>query len=244
MAEVVNMPRLSDTMEEGTVAKWHKQVGDKVEEGDLLAEIETDKATMDYESFQEGTLLHIGVQEGETAPVDSLLAILGEEGQDYQDLLSEGKEASSKSKESEEQSEDQEEEPRTAASGPEVPQGNEGRIKASPLARKLAQEKGVDLNQLRGSGEGGRIVKRDVDEYAPQATPAQAAPAQSAPVAEPPSDLTYEEVNVSQMRKTIARRLGESKFSAPHFYLTLDIDMDGAIAARKQLNTLAEEKIS
>lgn len=265
MAEIVKMPRLSDTMEEGTVAKWHKQKGDQVEEGDLLAEIETDKATMDYESFQEGTLLHIGVEEGETAPVDNMLAILGEEGEDISELLEGGdsgksaekqeqeekeeepeqekEEQKEESAESKDKSTDQPEEDKSASGDGE----RDGRIKASPLAKKLAEEKGIDLKEVKGSGEGGRIVKRDIDEFKPQQQKesAAAAPAVNLGSAgDAPEGLSYEEANVSQMRKTIARRLAESKFSAPHFYLTLDIDMDEAIAARKRINEVAEEKIS
>lgn len=258
MAEVVTMPRLSDTMEEGTVAKWHKKIGDNVSEGDLLAEIETDKATMDFEAFQEGTLLHIGVDEGETAPVESILAILGEEGEDISDLLegkgqeseeADEKEESEEQKESESKSDDSDKE-----SGEEKSQEQSGdsstaqegeRLKASPLAKKLAEEKGIDLKQVKGSGEGGRIVKRDIDEFKPAAKQEAAAPqVNMASAGAAPEGMEYEEVNVSQMRKTIARRLSESKFSAPHFYLTLDIDMDAAIAARKQINEVAPEKIS
>ena len=269
MAEIVNMPRLSDTMEEGTVAKWHKQVGDKIEEGDLLAEIETDKATMDFESINEGTILHIGIGEGETAPVDSVLAIVGEEGEDYKHLL--GDDSGSDDQKSEEKSEPSTES-KDAKSGEEDSTGQKStstsdsgasdsepapasvtedgkRIKASPLARKLAKEKGVDISQIQGTGEGGRIVKRDIDQYEPSKAPAAAATEQPKPaVAQPdqsaPEGLSYEEVNVSQMRKTIAKRLSESKFSAPHFYLTLEIDMDKAIKARKEVNAIAESKIS
>lgn len=267
MAEVVNMPRLSDTMEEGTVAKWHKQVGDAVEEGDLLAEIETDKATMDFEAFQEGTLLYIGVEEGGTAPVDNILAILGEEGEDYKQLLEgEGQEAkgandsqddssSPKEESAPEESSSPAEESSAKASQPseskaseEAPsQTTEGRIKASPLAKKLAEEKGITLAEVKGSGEGGRIVKRDIDEFKPkeqEKAPAASPQVDLASAGEAPQDMQYEEINVSQMRKTIARRLSESKFSAPHFYLTMDIDMDEAIQARKKINELSEEKIS
>ncbi len=244
MAEVVNMPRLSDTMEEGTVAKWHKQIGDKVEEGDLLAEIETDKATMEFEAFQEGVLLHIGVDEGNTAPVDSILAILGEEGEDVSALVNGGGEPAPQA---EAAAPVKEEAPATPAApvaeeaAPVVVNGD--RLKASPLARKLAEDKGVDLNTVKGSGEGGRIVKRDIDNYqAPAVSSAPQVNMASAGAAAP--GMAYEEHPVSQMRKTIARRLSESKFSAPHFYLTLDIDMDQAIEARKNINAVAEAKIS
>lgn len=252
MAEVVTMPRLSDTMEEGTVAKWHKKVGDKVSEGDLLAEIETDKATMDFESFQEGTLLHIGIEEGSTAPVDSILAILGEEGEDISGLL-DGDSGSAKTESKEEKSEDKNtEEKKESVSKDEKEEGSsekkestseksssdaDGRIKASPLAKKMAADKGIDLNKVKGSGENGRIVKQDIDNYKESAPSAAAAAVVGA-------EESYEEVTVSQMRKTIAKRLSESKFTAPHFYLTLDIDMDAAIEARKSINSIAESKIS
>lgn len=242
MAEVVSMPRLSDTMEEGTVAKWHKKVGDKVEEGDLLAEIETDKATMDFEAFQEGTLLYIGVEEGSTAPVDSILAILGEKGEDIKALIDGGGEE----KKEEEKQEAAAEAPQAPEAGKETesapaqPEG--GRIKASPLAKKLAEDKGIDLAKVRGTGENGRIVKRDIDEY-------KAVEQETAPAGTPAQQISfgesgYEEVQVSQMRKTIAKRLAESKFTAPHFYLTLEIDMDNAMTARKAINASGDVKIS
>lgn len=241
MAEVVTMPRLSDTMEEGTVAKWHKKVGDQVSEGDLLAEIETDKATMDFEAFQEGKLLHIGIDEGATAPVDSILAILGEEGEDISTILT-GNGAQDKEEDKAEENQPEAKEEVQVTESPAVPaQSSEavldgGRLKVSPLARKLAEDKGIDLHQVTGSGESGRIVKRDIDEFKPSATAASASPAMSSG--------GYEDVPVSQMRKTIAKRLAESKFSAPHFYLTLEIDMDAAIAARKSVNEISDTKIS
>jgi len=257
MAEIINMPRLSDTMEEGTVAKWHKQVGDKVEEGDLLAEIETDKATMDFESFQEGTLLYIGIEEGNTAPVDSILAIVGEEGEDYKPLLensdpgaststqeqesAEG-ESTSKEQKEEDSSQPAPQEKNNQSSSSEVTEGH--RLKASPLARKLAEEKNIDLKQVTGSGEGGRIVKRDIDEYKAESSATATAPKPAVAPSSARSSDSYEEVAVSQMRKTIARRLSESKFTAPHFYLTVEIDMDAAIKARKEINALAETKVS
>lgn len=258
MAEVVNMPRLSDTMEEGTVAQWHKKIGDKVEEGDLLAEIETDKATMEFEAFQEGVLLHIGVEEGDTAPVDSILAILGEEGEDISSLLKGGDSSSAeaeteKKEESkpEDKSKDKQEESSSASessakeTSSNESQSDNSRVKASPLARKLAEDKGIDINQVKGSGEGGRIVKRDVDEFkAPSASASSAPQVNMASAGAAPEGMSYDEVNVSQMRKTIARRLSESKFSAPHFYLTMDIDMDNAIDARKRINAVAPQKIS
>lgn len=234
MAEIVNMPRLSDTMEEGTVAKWHKKIGDSVSEGDLLAEIETDKATMDFEAFQEGTLLYIGVEEGNTVPVDSILAILGDKGEDVQALIDGGGSAPTE----ETASEPKAEEPSPAESKtPEATAvvSSNGRVKASPLAKKLASEKGIDISTVTGSGEGGRIVKKDIDNFKASSAPAQQVVTVSG---------GYEDIPVTQMRKTISRRLSESKFSAPHFYLTIDIDMDNAISARKAINEMAESKVS
>lgn len=236
MAEVVTMPRLSDTMTDGTVAQWHKKVGEKVEEGDLLAEIETDKATMEFESFQEGTLLYIGVEEGKTAPVDSILAILGEEGEDISAHLNGGG--------APEAAETQEENASVSAA-PEVaeakvtaaevkteatPVQNDSRVKASPLAKKMAEDKGYDLSAIQGTGDGGRIVKRDIESYQPSST-AGSTGTRTVTVGEE----SFEEIPVSQMRKTIARRLAESKFTAPHFYLTVDVDMDRAHAQREAL---------
>lgn len=234
MAEVVTMPRLSDTMTDGTVAKWHKKVGEAVQEGDLLAEIETDKATMEFESFQEGTLLYIGVEEGASAPVDSILAILGDKDEDVQALIAGGAQPSSSSdKEAATIKESVAEDAISAspAPAPTVSSNGETRVKASPLARKMAEDKGFDLAQIHGSGDGGRIVKRDVESYTPsQITPATATNRQEAFTGE-----FYEEFPVSQMRKTIARRLAESKFTAPHFYLTIDVDMDRAYNEREAL---------
>lgn len=256
MAEVVRMPKLSDTMEEGVVASWNKKVGDKVETGEVLAEIETDKATMDFESFEEGTLLHIGVKEGESAPVNAILAILGEEGEDISEILEKeksggGDEESSKEDKSDSDAEDsgsdQKDEKQKAQPQPakkqesekkkETPKTSSGRIKASPLAKKLAEDKGIDLEDVEGSGEGGRIVKRDIDDFKPKSkASAQAGAALG--------EESYSEENVSQMRKTIAKRLSESKFTAPHFYLTVEIDMDPLIAARKELNKHDDIKVS
>lgn len=242
MAEVVRMPKLSDTMTEGVVAEWHKKVGDHINSGDLLAEIETDKATMEFESFQEGTLLYIGVEKGNTAPVDSILAILGDKGEDISSILAEEKSAPAKA--------EVKEEPKAAEPKAEVKEmpapakveavpaapsvsSNDGRVKASPLARKIAEEKGIDINKVNGSGDGGRIVKADIDNFVPQATSSASVGIES-----------YTEEPVSQMRKTIARRLGESKFTAPHFYLTIEIDMDNAMAARKAINESGQAKVS
>jgi pyruvate dehydrogenase E2 component (dihydrolipoamide acetyltransferase) len=237
MAEIVKMPKLSDTMEEGVVSKWHKKVGDKVKSGDLLAEIETDKATMDFESFQDGLGLYIGVEEGKGAPVDSILAILGKEGEEYKSLINAAPASAAPVVESAPEV--------SVVASIEAPAAvstsvisNDSRTKASPLAKKIASEKGIDINQVSGSGDGGRIVKRDIENFSP------ASPAKSAVAYSPVGQESYTEENVSQMRKVIARRLAESKFSAPHFYLTIEIDMDNAIAARTSINAQGDVKIS
>jgi len=232
MAEIVRMPRLSDTMTEGTVAKWHKNVGDAISEGDLLAEIETDKATMEFESFQEGVLLHIGVGESETAAVDCILAILGEKGEDVSALI-EADSTPVAPEVKEEKTPVAEVKIEVAAiAAPVKKKSTDGRTVASPLAKRLAEEKGVDISSIPGSGDGGRVIKRDIDNY-------QAPLASSAAFQE-----SYSEEPVSQMRKVIARRLAESKFTAPHFYLSISVDMDNAIAARKAINALPDTKVS
>ena len=239
MAEVVRMPKLSDTMEEGVVAEWHKKVGDTVETGDLLAEIETDKATMEFESFQDGVLLHIGVEKGGAAPVDGILAILGEKGEDISSILS-----------AESATDEVVEGPTPEASkAPEtsvLPQvqntpatpspvsNNTGRVIASPLAKKLATDKGIEISSIQGSGDGGRIVKRDIDNYVPNANTAL----------NPVSSESFTDVPASQMRKSISKSLTKNQFSAPHFYLTIGLDMDNAIAARKSMNEISPVKIS
>jgi pyruvate dehydrogenase E2 component (dihydrolipoamide acetyltransferase) len=249
MAEIIYMPKLSDTMTEGVVAEWTKKVGDKVASGEVLAEIETDKATMEFESFYDGVLLHIGVEKGQTAPVNSVLAVIGQAGEDISTLLA-GTSAPAAAP--------VKEEPKPAATAPTpVPvaapvapaavtpapapvassNGN-GRVIASPLAKKIAEEKGIDIAAVAGTGEAGRIVKRDVDHYVPYT------PAQRSFTAAPAGEESFTDENISQMRKTIARRLAESKFTAPHFYLTLDIDMDNAMKARKSLNAMEGVKVS
>lgn len=247
MAEIVYMPKLSDTMTEGVVAEWHKKVGDKVESGELLADIETDKATMEFESFQDGTLLYIGVQKGETVPVDSILAILGEEGEDVDALIkAEQSKRSKEDKAAEEESKETPSETETPAiqeteavvSPQAIVSTSDGRVIASPLAKKLAIEKGIDINQVNGSGENGRIIKRDIDEFIP-GVQAQAAVTRTIGGSE-----GFTEEPVSQMRKVIANRLAESKFTSPHFYLTMEIDMDNAIAARKAINESGDIKVS
>ncbi|PTM15595.1 MAG: pyruvate dehydrogenase complex dihydrolipoamide acetyltransferase [Bacteroidetes bacterium] len=254
MAIVINMPRLSDTMTEGVVAKWHKQIGDSVNEGDLLAEIETDKATMEFEAFpgQEGKLLYIGTGEGESAPVDTVLAILGEDGEDIEALKGgEAPVVEEKTPVAEMPAplvpEPVVETPATiAASTPAaapVAIETDGSIKASPLARKLAADKGVDLSMVKGSGDHGRIVKRDIDSFNPAIHTSPQPGVASAPSV-PAGVESFTDTPVSQMRKVIASRLSESKNTAPHFYVTMDIDMDNAIAARKAMNAGGEVKIS
>lgn len=278
------MPKLSDTMEEGVVAEWHKKVGDKVEAGDLLAEIETDKATMEFESFQDGVLLHIGVEKGDSAPVDSILCILGEKGEDISDLLDGGgksdekkekkedtdkkdkkekdqkdsdagsdeseadkeekdakkdkSESDDKESESDEQKKsesksDSKSEENASAESPKR-STSDGRVIASPLAKRLASEKGIDISEVQGSGDGGRIIKKDIENYKPSAKSSSAKAGVAA------GTESYTEETVSQMRKTIAKRLAESKFTAPHFYLTMEIDMENAMSSRKAINAAIE----
>ncbi|MBR9854163.1 MAG: pyruvate dehydrogenase complex dihydrolipoamide acetyltransferase [Algicola sp.] len=249
--EIVTMPRLSDTMEEGTVASWLKSVGDDVEEGDILAEIETDKATMEFESFYSGTLLHIGIQEGEGAPVDSLLAIIGPKGTDVDAVLkSQASGGSSKNPPKKEESKEDASKAEESSNKTETTTVQNGqRIFASPLAKKIAEEKGVDLAQVKGTGDGGRIVKKDIENFKPsQSAPVAEKSAEPtttvAPVSIPVGEESIEEVKNSTMRKVIAKRLGESKFSAPHYYLTIEVDMDNAKASRSQINGLPDTKVS
>lgn len=249
--EVVTMPRLSDTMEEGTVAKWNKKVGDKVNEGDILAEIETDKATMEFESFYSGTLLYIGLEEGESAAVDSVLAVIGKNGTDPWTVKSAIESIKSEVVKSEkvktetpstvvdEQKESLKPAPAsTVVSPPAVSNANHnGRLIASPLAKKLAEEKGISLHQVQGSGDGGRIVKRDIENFKGSVG--------SYTVASGPIGVeSITELANSNMRKAIAKRLSASKFTAPHYYLGVELDMDNAIAFRHQFNTLPDTKIS
>lgn len=242
--EVITMPRLSDTMTEGKVAKWQKNVGDTVKEGDILAEIETDKAVQDFESEVNGTLLYQGVAEGDAAEVDKILAIIGPAGTDVSGVVSGGgkKAAAPKAEaKTETKSEDKKEEAPVAASS------TGERIAISPLAKKIAEDKGVDFSAIKGSGENGRIVKKDVENYQPSAKPAAEASAPKAVSAQPSVAFTpgedSETVN-SQMRNIIAKRLGESKFTAPHYYLTVEINMDKAIEARKEMNAVPDTKVS
>ena len=254
MAEIVRMPKLSDTMTEGVVATWHKKVGDEVESGELLAEIETDKATMDFESFQDGVLLHIGVETGATAPVDSILCILGKKGEDIKRILADAdKNVIIKDKESVPAPSSSPAPVEIAAPVapvapaapvapvapvpsplPATPLATNTRVIASPLAKKLADQLGLSLDRIPGSGEGGRVVKRDVENF-------KMAGATGMPVM---TQEKFTEVGVSQMRKTIARRLAESKFTAPHFYLSISVDMSNAMQARKAINDQGLYKVS
>jgi len=246
---VVTMPRLSDTMEEGTVATWLKKVGDNVEEGDILAEIETDKATMEFESFQSGTLLEIGLKEGESAKVDELLAIIGPAGTDVSGVaanFSAGGAAPEK-KEEAPKADAKKEAPKTATTSTTetkskapapTPVTENGRIFVSPLAKKLAEEKGINLTKVQGSGENGRIVKRDVENYEP------AAGAAAVGKFVPSGQEDFDDVDNSQMRKAIAKALTNSKFSAPHYYLSVEFDMENAMAFRAQFNSIPDTKIS
>ena len=249
--KVVTMPRLSDTMTTGTVATWLKKVGDKVSEGDILAEIETDKATMEFESFNEGTLLYIGIQEGETAPVDSVLAIIGPAGTDVSGIADNYSNASESEEDKSEDNEEKATESKKEESTTQTTSSssNGGRIFASPLAKQIAKDKGIDLSQVNGSGENGRIVKSDVENFKPStktAEPVAQAAATSNDVKPfvPAGEVYQEEIKNSQMRKVIAKRLAESKFTAPHYYLTIELDMDNAITSRNKINGLPDTKVS
>ena len=235
--KVITMPRLSDTMTTGTIATWLKKVGDIIKEGDILAEIETDKATMEFESFNSGTLLFIGINEGETAPVDSILAIIGPEGTDITGI------AENFGKEKTVTSEKKPEEVVVAITdtNPTINLSTD-RIFASPLAKQIAKEKGIQLSQIKGSGENGRIVKQDVENFIPNAIQLQEQPKVQQFV--PAGEMHTEVVKNSQMRKVIARRLSESIFTAPHFYLTIEVNMDEAIASRATINTIPDTKVS
>jgi pyruvate dehydrogenase E2 component (dihydrolipoamide acetyltransferase) len=250
--EIIKMPRLSDTMEEGTVASWLKKVGDDVEEGDILAEIETDKATMEFESFYTGKLLYIGIQEGESSPVDAILAVIGPEGTDVDAVLSNKSEGGKKKSTSGSKPENQKSEaqPEKKEVSKSVADGE--RIFASPLAKKIAADKGIDLAKVSGTGDNGRIIKKDIENYTPSSVPAASSSAKvesavaSQPVsmALPSGEEGTEEVKNSNMRKAIAKALGNSKFNAPHFYLTIEVDMDNAKASRAQINSLPDTKVS
>lgn len=225
-------------MEEGVLVSWQVKVGDSVKPGDVLAEVETDKATMDLENYEKGEILHLHVKEGATVPIDSIIAVIGKKGESFEDLLSAApepaKESNSEVKSTPAEPVPQEKTAPTQASAVSVPVSDGSRVKASPLARKLASDKGLNIATITGSGEGGRIVKRDVENFTPASTPVAAVSGRE----------SYTDIPVSQMRKTIARRLGESKFTAPHFYLTMEIRMDEAVRARTQMNEYSDVKIS
>ncbi|MEQ9393044.1 MAG: pyruvate dehydrogenase complex dihydrolipoamide acetyltransferase [Balneola sp.] len=252
MAIKIEMPKLSDTMEEGVIAKWNVKEGDKISAGDIIAEVETDKATMDVEAFDDGTLLKIIPQEGDAVPLGGLIAVIGEEGEDISDILDGagggGSSESSKSedsdkkeeKESEEKEEDKSEE--KTESKESSSESDNGRVKASPLAKKMAEDKGIDLTSVQGSGPDGRVVKKDIEEY--KGGSGLSKPSSSSTASKSFESLESKEVKVSQMRKVIARRLSESKFTNPHFYETIDIDMKAAMAARSSMNEANDVKIS
>lgn len=253
MQEVILMPRLSDTMTEGVIAEWHKKVGDTVKKGDLLADVETDKATMELESYKEGKLLYVGAQKGDKVPVNALLCIIGDEKKvDVDKIVAAAKGGGSAASQTAApaaqqgggQAQQQQAAPVQTETADEGATTENGRVKASPLARKLASEKGFDIAKIPGTGDGGRVIKRDVDNYQPAAASAPAAGKQPATAAVPAGQESFEDIPVSQMRKTIARRLSEIKFTAPEFYLTMEINMDKAVESRAKLNELSPVKIS
>lgn len=260
---VVTMPRLSDTMTDGTVATWIKKVGDKVGEGDILAEIETDKATMEFESFNAGTLLYIGIQEGESAPVDSVLAIIGPDGTDISGIAENYKDGKTASDDSKKESSDKNDSQKDieddhSNESSEEKHADDKRIFISPLARKIAEQKGFKISEIKGSGENGRIVKSDVENYQPAASQESAKAFTSEPAKTetaktesseikpyiPVGEVKTEEVKNSQMRKIIAKRLSESAFTAPVFYLTIEVPMDNAMSTRTTINSMPETKVS
>ena len=255
MAEIIRMPKMSDTMEEGVIASWLKKVGDEIKSGDILAEVETDKATMELESYDDGTLLHIGVKDGDSVPVDGVIAIIGEKGEDVNEIL---KDVDSDSSEVEEIKEIKEEST-PIEKVEEIKDDNkeiviteptkivselkDERIKASPLAKKLANEKGIDISNISGSGDGGRIIRKDIENYKDVSTSSND-PVKENTLPKIHSEESFEELPVTQMRKTISKRLAESKFSAPHFYLTMEVDMENCIEGRKKINESSDIKIS
>lgn len=254
-ASIIRMPKMSDTMTEGTIVAWHKKEGDTVKSGDVLAEVETDKATMDLEAYEEGTLLYIGVKEGSAVAVDEVIAVVGEKGADFKVLLQGGGQPAA-APQAEAPKEEAQPVTQSAPAETAGSNGHDSRVFASPLAKQIAKEKGVNLAEVQGSGPEGRIVKRDVETFQPAAKPAAApapaeqpaapksAPAAPAPQPAPVAQGDYEDIPVSQMRKTIARRLSESLFTAPHFYLTMEINMDKAMELRGKVNEVSPVKVS
>ena len=230
MAEIIRMPKMSDTMEEGVISSWLKKVGDQVKSGDILAEVETDKATMELESYDDGVLLHIGIKNGESVPVNGVIAIIGEKDEDIKEILKEEKTKEEETKEEE------------TIKIPEIDDiSKDNRLKASPLAKKIAEKKGINLTNIKGSGDGGRIVKKDIENDKEIISSRN-----STNIILPKTigEESFDEVPISQMRKTISKRLSESKFSAPHFYITMKINMDNCIEGRKKINETSEVKIS
>ena len=261
MAEIIRMPKMSDTMEEGVIAGWLKKVGDEVKSGDILAEVETDKATMELESYDDGFLLHVGVKDGESVPVDGVIAIIGEKGENIDDILKEvsNEQNNNEAVDAKDEKEEIVDEDNPVKENLEVKEEEEvkntedkiedinidfsnvsDRIKASPLAKKLASEKGVDISMVKGSGDGGRIIKEDIENF----KHSENIPTKEVKLPEIYYKESYEEIPVSQMRKTISKRLAESKFSAPHFYLTMEIDMDNCVEGRNKINETSDVKIS
>ena len=242
MAELIKLPKMSDTMTEGVIVRWSVKVGDTVKSGDILAEVETDKATMDMEVYAKGTVLQLLVEEGNAIPVDGPIAIVGAPGEDFQSLLSNAAASTPAANTSSSETVPSNTNIPTpsAQPAPVASTASDERLKASPLAKKIAAEKGIDLSAIAGSGENGRIVKKDLENAQVQSAQSAITPISTAPSGQE----SFTEVNVSQMRKTIAARLSESKFTAPHFYLTVEINMDKAVAAREQMNQISEVKIS
>lgn len=250
-AKVIRMPLMSDTMTEGKIIQWNKKVGDKVKADDSLAEVETDKATMDVVGYEEGTLLYIGVEAGKAAKINDIIAIVGKEGTDVSAFVEAEKNAEKNPPKTENKQAEKREEPSTQSSAENNAQQASmegGRVKASPLAKRLAEEKGIDISQVQGSGDGGRIIKKDVDSFvAPAARKTEGSKATEAKPVQPFAPIgqeNHEDIVNTQMRKTIARRLGESKFQAPHFYLTMEINMDNSITSRKAINEISPVKVS
>jgi pyruvate dehydrogenase E2 component (dihydrolipoamide acetyltransferase) len=239
MAEVIRMPKMSDTMTEGVIVAWHKKVGDAVKSGDILAEVETDKATMELENYVKGTLLHIGIEKGQSVPVDAVIAIVGAPGEDISALLHAAPAATSAKTDAPAETPAAVQTPAPVTTAAPLP-ASDSRLKASPLAKKLAEEKGIDLLAVQGSGENGRVVKRDVENFTPAANASRPSVALPAVVGQE----SFDDIPLSQMRKTIARRLSESKNTAPHFYLTMSIQMDKVMEARKAMNEFSPVKIS
>ena len=256
MAEIIRMPKMSDTMEEGVISSWLKKVGDEIKSGDILAEVETDKATMELESYDDGTLLHIGIKNGESVPINGIIAIIGEKDEDISEILNEANKNPSNEEEKKELLAEEEKDIKEEEKDIKIKEdvidavkkienteniSSNGRIKASPLAKKIALEKGIDLKNIQGTGEGGRITKKDLDSLSSEDANM---PSEKINLPKIIAEESYDESPVSQMRKTISKRLSESKFTAPHFYLTMEINMDNCVEGRKKINESSDIKIS